>query len=115
MTTIVYGIRNCDTIKKTLVWLNEHGVAHQFHDYRRDGIDAAWLALVEQRLGWEIMLNRRGTTWRALADTVKTNISKESALALMLEQPAIIRRPLIAHNDRWLVGFNPDELSSVLL
>lgn len=102
----VFGIKNCDTIKKTKAWLEANEVPYQFHDYRKDGIDQALLERLESRLGWEALLNRRGTTWRKLPETVRDNIDRQSALAAMLEQPAMIKRPIVMNDDIALTGFN---------
>jgi len=101
----VYGIKNCDTIKKALKWLADNGVEHQFHDYRKNGLDADWLSRMEGALGWENLLNRRGTTWRKLPADVQENIDRDSALAIMLENPAIIKRPLFDLGDQQYLGF----------
>jgi len=107
MTTI-YGIPNCDTMKKARRWLDEHGVAYHFHDYRKDGLSREQLTTWVTELGWENVLNKRGTTWRKLPDTVKENIDQASAISVMLEQPAMIKRPLLEHAGEYLLGFNAD-------
>ncbi|AWV45644.1 ArsC family reductase [Hafnia alvei] len=106
----LYGIKNCDTIKKAKKWLEEQQIAYQFHDYRADGLDAELLRTFIEQLGWESLLNTRGTTWRKLNESVRQSINNaDSAAELMLAQPAIIKRPLLAHNHRMLLGFNPDQ------
>ena len=112
MTTL-YGISNCDTIKKAKKWLEANHVDYQFHDYRKDGIDAKWLAITESKLGWENMLNKRGTTYRQLSDEQKTDINKVSALALMLEFPAMIKRPILVSQGEHTIGFNAELYSKV--
>lgn len=107
MTTL-YGIANCDTVKKARRWLDEHGVAYAFHDYRRDGLDEPRLRGWAAELGWETLLNRRGTTWRRLPSAVREGIDAESAIGVMLESPAIIRRPLLDMGQTRHVGFSPD-------
>ncbi|MAM00582.1 MAG: ArsC family reductase [Alteromonadaceae bacterium] len=102
----VFGIKNCDTIKKTKAWLEANEVPYQFHDYRKDGIDQALLERLESRLGWEALLNRRGTTWRKLPETVRDNIDRQSALAAMLEQPSMIKRPIVIDDNIALIGFD---------
>ncbi|QCF26446.1 ArsC family reductase [Hydrocarboniclastica marina] len=102
----VFGIKNCDTIKKTKAWLEANEVPYQFHDYRKDGIDQALLERLESRLGWEALLNRRGTTWRKLPETVRDNIDRQSALAAMLEQPAMIKRPIVIDDNIASIGFD---------
>lgn len=104
----IYGIRNCDTMKKALGWLDRHGIAYTLHDYKKSGIDADTLARWDARLGWEILLNRRGTTWRKLDENVQARISRESALNLMQEQPSLIKRPVIDTGSTLLCGFDAD-------
>lgn len=111
----LYGIKNCDTIKKAKKWLEEQQIAYQFHDYRADGLDAELLRTFIDQLGWESLLNTRGTTWRKLDESVRQSINNaDSAAELMLAQPAIIKRPLLAHNQRMLLGFNPDQYTQFL-
>ena len=111
----LYGIKNCDTIKKAKKWLEEQQIAYQFHDYRADGLDAELLRTFIEQLGWESLLNTRGTTWRKLNESVRQSINNaDSAAELMLAQPAIIKRPLLAHNHRMLLGFNPDQYTQFL-
>ncbi|WP_182074778.1 MULTISPECIES: ArsC family reductase [unclassified Serratia (in: enterobacteria)] len=109
-TLTMYGIKNCDTIKKARRWLEDQGVAYHFHDYRADGLDEQRLRGFVAQLGWEPLLNTRGTTWRKL-DKAQRNAcdNADAAIALMLAQPAIIKRPLLdAGNGRALLGFNAD-------
>ncbi len=103
----IYGISNCDTVKKARLWLDGHGVAYQFHDYKKAGVDASMLRAWVAELGWESLLNRRGTTWRKLAEERRAGIDEAGAIALMLETPSIIRRPVLDLGDRRLVGFDP--------
>lgn len=112
MTTL-YGIPNCDTVKKARRWLDEHGVDYRFHDLRKDGLDEALLADWIGQLGWEDLLNRRGTTWRRLPETTRARIDRASATRLMLEQPAIIRRPLLARGKRLHAGFSADDYQAI--
>jgi arsenate reductase len=107
MTTL-YGIASCDTVKKARRWLDEHEVEYRFHDLRRDGLDRERLQRWERRLGWETLLNRRGTTWRGLPEAVRAEIDRGTALTVMLQQPAIIRRPLLEHGHTLRVGFTSD-------
>jgi arsenate reductase len=104
----LYGISNCDTIKKAKRWLEENQVAYQFHDYRKDGLDRAQLERFEAALGWQTLINQRGTTWRKLPASVRDNIDRPSALDAMLEQPAMIKRPVVETDDYFLVGFNAE-------
>jgi len=111
----LYGIKNCDTIKKAKKWLEEQQIAYQFHDYRADGLDAELLRTFIDQLDWESLLNTRGTTWRKLDESVRQSINNaDSAAELMLAQPAIIKRPLLAHNQQMLLGFSPDQYTQFL-
>ena len=112
MTTL-YGIKNCDTIKKARKWLEANDIEYTFHDYRADGLEQSWLAQTEQHLGWELLLNKRGTTFRQLSDEQKNNVDKTSALALMLEHPAMIKRPVLIHNDTYHLGFKADQYQEI--
>jgi Spx/MgsR family transcriptional regulator len=102
---ILYGIRNCDTVKKARAWLDARGVAYDFHDYKLAGIDAERLGAWADELGWESLLNRAGTTFRALPDADKQGLGRGKAIALMLAQPSMIKRPVLDLGDRRLVGF----------
>ena len=108
MTRILYGIPNCDTVKKARVWLDQHGVAFDFHDYKKAGIDRAHLQAWVSEHGWETILNRAGTTFRALPEANKANLDAGMAIGLMLAQPSMIKRPVLDLGDRTLVGFKPD-------
>jgi arsenate reductase len=101
----IYGIPNCDTIKKARRWLADNNIEANFHDYRKDGIDRALLESFEANLGWQALLNKRGTTWRQLDEETKNNVDRDSAIALMLEHPAMIKRPVLTDGTRFLVGF----------
>ena len=107
-TVTIHGIRNCDTMKKARAWLDAHGIAYRFHDYRVDGLDPALLAGWVQALGWEALLNRSGTTFRKLPDADKADLSPEKAMALMLAAPAMIRRPVLDVDGALTVGFKPE-------
>ncbi len=109
MTLTLYGIPNCDTVKKARRWLDDHGVAHRFHDYRKDGLDASQLQGWIDTLGWEKLLNKSGTTFRKLPEAQKEGLDAVSAKALMLDQPAMIRRPLVDADGALSVGFSADE------
>ncbi|MFT4810413.1 MAG: Spx/MgsR family transcriptional regulator [Paraglaciecola sp.] len=110
MTTL-YGIKNCDTIKKTRAWLSANNIDYIFHDYRQDGLDTKWLEQTEQTLGWELMLNKRGTTFRQLSEEKKQQVDKTTALALMLEYPAMIKRPILIHNEKYFIGFKAEQFA----
>ena len=105
----VYGIQNCDTMKKARAWLEAHKVEHKFHDYKAEGIDRARLEKWVKALGWEILLNRAGTTFRKLPDKDKEALTEKKAVALMLAQPSMIKRPVLEKGGKLLVGFKPDE------
>ena len=110
---ILYGIPNCDTMKKARAWLDERGLAYTFHDYRRHGVDAALLRPWIERLGWEALLNRAGTTFRKLPDAQKQAIDADKALALMVAQPGMIRRPLLVDGERIEIGFKPERYAAL--
>ena len=107
MTTL-YGIKNCDTIRKARRWLDDNGVAYTFHDLKRDGLDEKTLRAWEKQLGWERLLNRRGTTWRRLPEADRDGIDCTRALQIMLENPAIIKRPVLAISRQLHLGFTAD-------
>lgn len=105
MTVTIYGIKACDTMKKARAWLETHGVAHAFHDYKTAGIDRAHLQAWSREVGWEVLLNRSGTTFRSLPDAAKQNLDEAKAIDLMLAQPSMIKRPVVEGAGRLLVGF----------
>ena len=108
-TATIYGIRNCDTMKKARRWLDEHGVACAFHDYRADGIDKAKLERWAREAGWEKLLNRAGTTFRKLPPAERDGLDEARAIALMLDHPAMIKRPVLEMDGGLLIGFKPEE------
>jgi arsenate reductase len=108
MSVTIYGIKACDTMKKARAWLEAHGVAHTFHDYRSAGIEPAQLAAWARQVGWETLLNRAGTTFRKLPEDAKTGLTEAKALALMAAQPAMIKRPVLEADGRLVVGFKPE-------
>jgi len=108
VTITMYGIKNCDTIKKARTWLESHGVAYDFHDYKALGADAAKLRGWVADHGWETILNRAGTTFRALPDTDKQGIDAEKAVALMMANPSMIKRPVLDLGGETIVGFKPE-------
>lgn len=110
----LYGIKNCDTVKKARVWLEQHNVDYQFHDYRVDGISLELLNQFERKLGWEVLLNKRSTTWRELSDRQKTELNPDTALQLLLAHPTLIKRPILESGDTFIIGFNPDEYQRAL-
>ena len=113
MTPTLYGIPNCDTVKKARVWLETHGVAFAFHDYKKMGVERGLLDAWVAEHGWEVVLNRSGTTFRALPDTDKVGIDADKAVTLMLAQPSIIKRPILDLGDRRIVGFKPEVYEQV--
>ena len=113
MKPILYGIRNCDTVKKARAWLDGRGIVYDFHDYKNAGIDRARLAPWTAELGWEKVLNRAGTTFRKLPDADKVGLDEGKAIALMLAQPSMIRRPVVDLDDRRILGFNEGEYEKV--
>ncbi|MDI6623732.1 MAG: arsenate reductase [Brevundimonas sp.] len=108
MTPTLYGIPNCDTVKKARTWLDQNGVGHVFHDYKKAGVDRASLEGWVAEHGWQTVLNRAGTTFRALPEADKADLTAERAIALMLAQPSMIKRPVLDLGDRTLVGFKPE-------
>jgi arsenate reductase len=103
----IYGIKNCDTMKKARAWLDAHGVAYAFHDYKAQGIERGRLAAWARDVGWETLLNRAGTTFRKLPERDKEALDERKALALMLAQPSMIKRPVLDAGGKLLVGFEP--------
>ena len=114
MTITIYGIKNCDTMKKARAWLDAKAIAHVFQDYKTAGIDRAHLATWVGEHGWETVLNRAGTTFRALPDADKTGLDADKAIALMLANPSMIKRPVLDLGERRLVGFKPDIYEAAL-
>ena len=114
MAITIYGIRNCDTMKKARAWLEKHGVPHEFHDYKAKGIDRERLERWSTEVGWETLLNRAGTTFRKLPDAQKDGLDERKAVRLMLEQPSMIKRPVLDTGRRRLVGFEPEAYESEL-
>ncbi len=108
MTITIYGIKNCDTMKKARSWLDGHGVAYGFHDYKTEGIARDTLKRWSDEVGWETLLNRAGTTFRKLPDGDKEGLNERKALALMLAQPSMIKRPVLDLGSKLLVGFKPE-------
>lgn len=113
MTTL-YGIKACDTMKKARTWLDEHGVKYEFHDYKVSGIDREHLEAWCKKAGWETILNRAGTTFRKLSDEQKADLNERKAIALMLQQPSMIKRRVLEMGARLLVGFKPAEYQALL-
>ncbi len=115
MTITIYGIKNCDTMKKARTWLDTHGIDHNFHDYKAVGIEKERLATWSNGVGWETLLNKAGTTFRKLPDDEKEGLTEKKALALMLAQPSMIKRPVLdLGRGRLLVGFKPEAYEKAL-
>ena len=112
MTLTLYGIPNCDTVKKARVWLDQHGVAFEFHDYKKAGIDRPRLEAWVDEHGWETVLNRAGTTFKKLPEGDKADLDANTAITLMLAQPSMIKRPVLDLGDRTLVGFKPERYAA---
>jgi arsenate reductase (glutaredoxin) len=111
MRITIYGIRNCDTMKKARAWLEAQGVDHDFHDYKVAGIERVKLEAWASIVGWEVLLNRAGTTFRKLPEAAKANLTAARAMKLMLEQPSMIKRPVLERGKTLLVGFSPEKYS----
>jgi Spx/MgsR family transcriptional regulator len=109
----IYGIKNCDTMKKAFTWLEGHKVDYAFHDYKKTGIDKARLEAWVKKAGWETVLNRAGLTFKKLADADKANLTEKKAIALMLAQPSMIKRPILEKGATLTVGFKPEEYAAL--
>jgi arsenate reductase len=105
----IYGIRNCDTMKKARDWLDAHKLAYAFHDYKTDGVDRGALEMWAKAVGWERLLNRAGATFKKLPENDRANITEKKAIALMLAQPSMIKRPVLDVGGALTVGFKPEE------
>ncbi|WP_278369612.1 ArsC family reductase [Pseudoalteromonas lipolytica] len=111
--TIMYGISNCDTIKKAKKYLSDKNYDFTFHDYRKDGISIDLITEFAQHIDWQELVNKRGTTYRQLTDEQKQNLDKESALALLIAQPAMIKRPVLIHNGQYHLGFKAAQYDEI--
>jgi Spx/MgsR family transcriptional regulator len=114
MSITIYGIKNCDTMKKARNWLDAKGVVHVFHDYKASGIDRAHLERWVETSGWETVLNRAGTTFRKVDEAERTDLNAEKAIALMLDQPSMIKRPVLEADGKLLIGFRPETYEATL-
>ena len=110
----IFGIKNCDTMKKARAWLDQHGIAYEFHDYKTVGIEQTQLEGWARDVGWEVLLNRAGTTFRKLPDKDREGVTAKTALGLMLAQPSMIKRPVLDTGGKLLVGFTPETYGKAL-
>ena len=113
MTVTIYGIKNCDTMKKARTFLDGQGVAYAFHDYKVAGIDRARLDGWVRKVGWEVLLNRSGTTFRKLPEAAREGLTESRAIDLMVAQPSMIKRPVLEAGGKLLVGFKPDQYAAL--
>ena len=111
----LYGIPNCDTIKKARSWLDKNKIDYQFHDYKKMGVPEKQLKQWVKQSGWEILLNKRGTTWRKLDETTKQSVNQKSAIKIMLDNPSIIKRPVLDADGKITVGFTESEYKAIFL
>jgi len=107
--TILYGIPNCDTVKKARIWLEQQGIDYRFHDFRKDGLEAQQVQQWLDSLGWETLVNKRSTSWKALDEDKRKNMDTESAKAAIIESPTLIKRPLLDTGNSLNVGFKADQ------
>lgn len=110
----LYGIKNCDTVKKARIWLEQNQADYQFHDYRTDGISSELLKRFAEHSGWEVLLNKRSTTWRQLSESQKADLNNDSVFLLLLEHPTLIKRPILESGNVFIIGFNADEYQHAL-
>lgn len=109
----LYGISNCDTIKKAKKYLTDNNLAFNFHDYRKDGITSALIVDFAEHIDWQTLVNKRGTTYRQLSDEQKQNLDKDSTLTLLVEQPAMIKRPVLVYNGSYHLGFKAAQYDEI--
>ena len=109
----LFGIPNCDTIKKARKWLKDNDIDYEFHDYKKQGVPEKELKAWVKQVGWEILLNKRGTTWRRLDDDTKNSVNEKSAMQIMLDNPSIIKRPVLSNGKTLLVGFSVEEYTKL--
>ena len=110
----LYGIKNCDTVKKAKAWLEQHGIEFQFHDFRDNGLDLSTLECFESAIGWKGMINRRSTSWRQLSEVDKSDMDKSKALKLMLDHPTLVKRPVLETGSKIMIGFTPQQYQKEL-
>jgi len=112
-TTTLYGIKSCDTVRKARHWLDQQGITYTFHDFRIDGLSPDLLNQWNRSTDWETLLNRRGTSWRQLPDKVREKVNEKLALELMLDNPTLIKRPVLTHNRKTYIGFSADTYKAI--
>ena len=112
--TVIYGIKNCDTMKKAMAWLNDNGVDYLFHDYKKDKVPANMIDKAINQFGWEVVINKRGTTWRTLDQEIKDTMDNKRALNIVIENPSIIKRPLLNYNEKIYLGFKENQYRHIL-
>jgi len=110
----LYGIPNCDTVRKARKWLQAHDISYRFHDYKKEGVDASLLAIWAEKIGWQVLLNKRGTTWRTLSENDKADVDRAKAIHLMCEHPSLIKRPVLVLSERIEVGFSESRYQEML-
>lgn len=104
----IYGIKNCDTMKKAFRWMDEEGIEYDFHDYKKEGIDRSVLENSIDQHGWDVVINKRGTTWRQLSEDVQKDMNETKAIHIAEENPSIVKRPIFVHGDKTWIGFSGD-------
>ena len=109
MSVTIYGIKNCDTMKKARNWLDAHNIEYSFHDYKKDGLDDATIDRFLKGIEWDKLLNRAGTTFRKLPEEIRADVDAAKARDLMLAQPSMVKRPVLEKDGAWMVGFKPDQ------
>lgn len=114
MKVTIYGIKNCDTMKKARTWLDKNGVVYAYHDYKAAGIERDRLEAWAAKVGWELLINRAGTTFRKLPDKDKEGLTEKKAMALMIAQPSMIKRPVLEAGGKIVVGFKPEQYEELL-
>ncbi len=108
MAITIYGIKNCDTMKKARAWLADHDISYRFHDYKAAGVERRTLEAWAAKVGWEVLLNRAGTTFRKLPEKDKEGLTREKAIDLMCQQPSMVKRPVLDGDGKLIVGFKPE-------
>ena len=111
----IFGIKNCDTMKKAFRWLDENKITYTFHDYKKEGVEEATAQAWVNKLGWESVINKRGTTWRKLDEETKNTMNNENAVHIMMSQPSMIKRPLLVIDQSIILGFSTEEYAEKLL